>query len=59
MTDIQKRLLDMMNAFHDICAKENLRYFDRRNSSVEKNIFQRRGGWNYYKKYKQGRKMVY
>lgn len=26
---------------------------------VGENMFQRRGGWNYYKKYKQGRKMVY
>ena len=27
MTDIQKRLLDMMKAFHDICVKEKLRYY--------------------------------
>lgn len=26
---------------------------------VGKDMFNRRGGWNYYKKYKQGRKMVY
>lgn len=27
MTDMQIRLLDMMDALHDICVKENLRYY--------------------------------
>lgn len=27
MTDIQKRLLEMLKVFHDICVKEDLRYY--------------------------------
>lgn len=42
---------------HDAKAKnidDFLLYF-----RVGKDMFERRGGWKYYKKYKQGRKMVY